>query len=254
MVDEERVIGEVEAQRSRGECADGYFHTTCMLASRSRSRLLPRSAMSSLAPKYGEPAPGAPAVPKARYGRSIWTEATSAPLDSPPTIHAVTPVTATAAWDTGTWRWPAVSSRLVAGSKAQIVETVEVDDAEPPRPGARLRRAELGRAEAWDQRLRRGALAAGHEQFAVHGHRRRARQGLGEMADDGRRVPGGVDDLDGVDWWPLRAGDGLAAEHEDLPAERGDSRVAHRYRSAATVVNVRPFVVASTGASGRVPS
>ena len=63
---------------------------------------MPRSAISSLAPKYGEPAPGAPAVPKARFGRSIWTAATSAPPDSPPTIHAVEPDTATAAWDTGT--------------------------------------------------------------------------------------------------------------------------------------------------------
>ena len=47
------------------------------------------------------------------------------PPDSPPTIQAVEPVTATAAWDTGTWRRPAGSSRLVAGSKAQIVDTVE---------------------------------------------------------------------------------------------------------------------------------
>src|SRR5258707_729064 len=130
-----------------------------MVSSRSRSRLLPRSAMRSLAPKYGEPTPGAPAVPKARLGRSIWTEATSAPLDSPPTIQAAEPTTATPACDTGTCRWPAGSSRLAAGSKAQIVETVKVDDeeaaaaepapdsAEPswvvPRPGVSRWAAEL---------------------------------------------------------------------------------------------------------------
>ena len=80
--------------------------------------------MSSLAPKYGEPAPGAPAVPKARSGRSICTAETTVPPDSPPTIQAVDPVTAAAAWDTGTWS-PAGSSRLVAGLKAQIADTVE---------------------------------------------------------------------------------------------------------------------------------
>ncbi len=68
----------------------------------SRSRLLPRSATSSLAPKNGEPAPVLPAVPKALLGRTIWTEAMSAPPDSPPTIQAVDPITATPAWDTGT--------------------------------------------------------------------------------------------------------------------------------------------------------
>ena len=67
--------------------------------------------MSSLAPKYGEPAPGAPAVPKARSGRSICTAETTVPPDSPPTIQAVDPVTVTAAWDTGTWsRRPAAAA------------------------------------------------------------------------------------------------------------------------------------------------
>jgi len=73
-----------------------------MAASINSSRLLPRSAMSSLAPKYGEPAPGEPADPNARSGRSICTAETAVPPDSPPTIQAVDPVTATAAWDTGT--------------------------------------------------------------------------------------------------------------------------------------------------------
>jgi hypothetical protein len=68
----------------------------------TRSRLLPRSATSSLPPKYGEPAPGAPAVPKALAGRSIWAEATSAPWDSPPAIQAAEPATTAAAWETGT--------------------------------------------------------------------------------------------------------------------------------------------------------
>ena len=81
--------------------------------------------MSSLAPKYGEPAPGAPAVPKARSGRSICTAETTVPPDSPATIQAVDPITVTAAWDTGTWSRPAGSSRPVAGLKAQIADTVE---------------------------------------------------------------------------------------------------------------------------------
>ena len=85
--------------------------------------------MSSLAPKYGEPAPGAPAVPKARSGRSICTAETVVLPDSPPTIQAVDPATAAAAWETGTWSRPASSSRLVTGLKAQIADT-----AEPPAP------------------------------------------------------------------------------------------------------------------------
>ena len=98
VIGEERVVGEVEAAADRAAApGDGYRHTTCIAASISSSRLLPRSAMSSLAPKNGEPAPGAPAVPKARSGRSICTAETSAPSDSPPTIQAVDPVTATAA-------------------------------------------------------------------------------------------------------------------------------------------------------------
>ena len=82
--------------------AEGYFHSTCRRSSKSRSRLLPRSAMRSLAPKYGEPAPGAPARPKAGFGRSIWTAVTGAPPDSPPAIQAVDPMTAIPACDTGT--------------------------------------------------------------------------------------------------------------------------------------------------------
>ena len=85
--------------------------------------------MSNLAPKYGEPAPDAPAVPKARSGRSICTAETGVPPASPPTIQAVEPVTALAACNTGTWIRPAGSSRLVAGLKAQIADT-----AEPPAP------------------------------------------------------------------------------------------------------------------------
>ena len=105
--------------------------------------------MSSLAPKYGEPAPGAPAVPKARSGRSICTAETTVPPDSPPTIQAVNPVAVTAAWDTGTWSRPADSSRLVAGLKAQIVDPVEPaapdwpDSWVVPRPGADFRAARL---------------------------------------------------------------------------------------------------------------
>ena len=50
------------------------------------------------------------------------------------------------------------------------------------------------------------------------------------MADDGRRVPGWVDHLDGVHRRAgLRAADGLAAEDEDPSPQRGDSRVAHWY-------------------------
>jgi len=52
VVDEEGVIGEVEAQRIPRQARDGYRHTTCIAASINSSRLLPRSAMSSLAPKY----------------------------------------------------------------------------------------------------------------------------------------------------------------------------------------------------------
>ena len=43
-------------------------------------------------------------------------------------------------------------------------------------------------------------------------------------------VPGWVDHLDGVNRCAgLRAADGLAAEDEDPPSQRGDSRVAHWY-------------------------
>ena len=73
-----------------------------MAASSTRRRLLPRSAISSLAPKYGDPAPGAPAVPKAALGVTICTAATGVRADSPPTNHAVDPTTATPACDTGT--------------------------------------------------------------------------------------------------------------------------------------------------------
>src|SRR5262249_58116302 len=127
----------------------GTRHTTRIAASSNSSRSLPRSAMSSLAPKYGEPAPGAPAVPKARLGRSICTAETTAPPDSPPTIQAADPVTVTAAWDTGTWSRPAGSSRLVAELKAQIVDTAEPpapdwpDSGVVPRPGAGRRAAGL---------------------------------------------------------------------------------------------------------------
>ena len=105
--------------------------------------------MSSLAPKYGEPAPGAPAVPKARSGRSICTAETTVPPDSPPTIQAVDPVTVTAAWDTGSWSRPAGSSRLVAGLNAQIAGTAEPaapdwpDSWVVPGPGAGRRAAGL---------------------------------------------------------------------------------------------------------------
>ena len=47
-------------------------------------------------------------------------------------IQAVEPATATAACETGTWRRPAGSSRLAAGSKAQIAETVEVGEEAAP--------------------------------------------------------------------------------------------------------------------------
>ena len=98
-------------------------------------------------------------------------------------------------------------------------------------PGALLARAELGRADAGGLRLGGGAVAAGHEQLPAHGRRGGTGQRLGQMADNGRGVPGRVDGLDDVHrragvW----TGDGLAAEHEDLPPERGDRRVAHRYR------------------------
>ena len=49
-------------------------------------------------------------------------------------IQAVEPATATAACETGTWRRPAGSSRLAAGSKAEIAETVEVDGEADPLP------------------------------------------------------------------------------------------------------------------------
>ena len=88
-------------------------------------------------------------MPKARSGRSICTAETGAPRDSPPTIQAVDPVTATAACDTGTWSRPACSSRLAAGSNAQIVETAEPatpdwpDNWVVPTPGVDRAAAEL---------------------------------------------------------------------------------------------------------------
>jgi len=55
--------------------------------------------------------------------------------------------------------------------------------------------------------------------------------GWGKIADDGRRAPGGVDGLDDVHRCAsMGTSDGLAAEDEDLPPQRGDSRVTHRYR------------------------
>src|SRR6185437_448845 len=102
-----------------------------MAAFISRSRLLPRSATRSLAPKKGEPAPGAPAAPKPLSGRSIWTAVVSEPPDSPPTIQAVDPITATPACDTGTWSRPAGTSRFDLGSNAQMVGTALVGDDEP---------------------------------------------------------------------------------------------------------------------------
>ena len=89
--------GKSKRSGSLGALADGYFQATCMVSVSSSSLLFPRSAMSSRDPKYGEPAPGAPAVPKALFGRSICTAATRAPCDSPPTIQACEPLTATAA-------------------------------------------------------------------------------------------------------------------------------------------------------------
>ena len=148
-------------------------------------------------------------------------------------IQAVEPATATAACETGTWRRPAGSSRLAAGSKAQIVETVDVGgEADSlPVPPLNSRGAELGRAEPWSRPLDYRAVAAGYEYFAAHGHGCRAGQGLGEVADDSCRVPGRVHDLDHVHWSAgPAAGDRLTAEDEDLPVQRGGRRVAHRDR------------------------
>ena len=51
---------------------------------------------------------------------------TGVPPDSPPTNQAVEPRMARPACDTGTWRRPAVIMLAVAGSNAQMVETVDV--------------------------------------------------------------------------------------------------------------------------------
>ena len=62
-------------------------------------------------------------------------------------------------------------------------------------------------------------------------YRRRAGQRLGQAPDDARAVPGGVYGLDDIDGLAgPRPGDGLTAEGEDRPAERGHSRIADRHR------------------------
>jgi hypothetical protein len=154
--------------------------------------------MSSLAPKYGEPAPAAPAIPKARSGRSICTAETGVPPASPPTIQAVDPVTATAAWDTGTWSRPAASSRLVAGLKAQIVGTVEPaapagpDSWVVPRPGVGRPRQVPGQ---------QAGLGGVKDRRRVRGPDRRRRA-------------------------PVRAGAAVRQDRE--PCDRGDHDHGHR--------------------------
>ena len=90
---------------------------------------------------------------------------------------------------------------------------------------------QLRSAESWGGLGCGRALAAGDEQFPVHGDRRGARQCLGQVADDRRGAPGRVDGLDDADRRPgVRSGDGLAAERVDAPAQGGDRRVSHRNR------------------------
>ncbi len=219
--------------------------------------MLPRSAMSSLSPKYGEPAPAAPAVPNARDGRSICTVPTSAPFDSPPTIHAVEPATTAAAWDTGTCRCPAGSSRLLAGSKAQMVDTVAVaGDAAPvpapppvppvvswvvPRPGTRCWAAVLSppATSTSPSTVTAAAPASGSGSSPMTAAVCRAGS-TSWMARTGAPACGPV-----MAWPP---------NTKICPSSAATAGYRTGTPSAATTVNVRPSRVASTDASGRVPS
>ena len=110
----------------------------------------------------------------------------------------------------------------VAGLKAQIVDPVEPaapdwpDSWVVPRPGAGRRAAGLSppATNTSPSSVTAAAPASGSE-----------------AADDGRRVPGRVHRLDNIHRRPgIRARDGLPAEHVDHAVQGGDGRIAHRNR------------------------
>ena len=90
---------------------------------------------------------------------------------------------------------------------------------------------QLGRAEAPGRPPGCGAVTARHEHLAVQRDRGSARKRLRKAADDGRRVPGRIHRLDNVHRRPgIRTRDGLPAERVDHAVQGGDGRIAHRNR------------------------